>query len=259
MENEKFQVTLNEGQTVLTVLEGKAQNILDVKPPVKIAIIGTIGSPAEFLKRRFDHNYVAAYSIQPRLIDAHFDPTRLHVLVDRENVSITLIVDEHDEYKKGTVKGILTLHPKFIEFGINDNKKSWEPNALGQFLKMNRAFFPDKPKNMQLVSELKNFFAKVDQTIEKQKEDQGSFKDNFSAVVSSNLPDLFTVELPIFKGTERELIEVEFYSTVSGREVSLQLVSPGANEIFESLRDKVIDYELAQIRSIAPNIVIIEQ
>ena len=258
MENEKQQVVLHEGQTELVIREGKAKNILDVKPPVKIALVGVIGAPTEFLERRFAHNKMAAYAVEPILIEQHFDPTRLHVLVNREDVKITLVIDEHDEYKRGTVVGSLELHPKFVEFGIN-SKKMWEPNDLGQFLKMNRAFFPDRSKNMTLVSELKNFVGKVDSTIEQQKEDKGSFKDNFSAVVTSNLPDSFSVQLPVFKGTKAEIIDVEFYASVSGREIFVQLVSPGANELFESIRDTVIDEQIEAIRKIAPNIVIIEQ
>lgn len=261
MENEKLQINMAEGQTELVIREGKAVNILDVKPPVKINIEGTIGAPVEFLQRRFKHCFIAALAEKPTIEDIlhnHFDPTRCHVIVNREKVLIQLVIDEHDEYKRGTVVGKLEIHPKFKEFGINSDK-SWDPNDLGQFLKMNRAFFPDKQKNMNLVSELKNFEAKVNNTIEKQREDKGSFKDNYSAIVTSNLPDVFTVEIPVFKGYPRELIEVEFYSTVSGREVFLNLVSPGANELLETLRDKAIDEQIEKIREIAPNMVIIEQ
>lgn len=258
MENEKLQVVLAEGQKELIIREGKAQNILEVKPPVKIELVGVIGAPAEFLERRFAHCCVAATTENGDKRLGHFDPSRCHVLVNREKVSIKLVVDEHDEYKRGTVVGSLELHPKYVEFGIN-SKKLWEPNDLGQFLKMNRAFFPDRSKNMTLVSELKNFVGKVDSTIEQQKEDKGSFKDNFSAVVTSNLPESFSVQLPVFKGTKPEIIDVEFYASVSGREIFVQLVSPGANELFESIRDTVIDEQIEAIRKIAPNIVIIEQ
>lgn len=257
MENEKLQIVLNEGQTELVIREGKAQNILDVKPPVKIALVGVVGAPAEFLLRRFNLALQANHGDAPEMHN-HFDHSRCHVLVNREEVRITLIIDEHDEYKRGTVIGSLELHPKFVEFGIN-SKRIWEPNELGQFLKMNRAFFPDRSKNMTLVSELKNFVGKVDSTIEQQKEDKGSFKDNFSAVVTSNLPESFSVQLPVFKGTKPEMIDVEFYANVSGREIFVQLVSPGANELFESIRDTVIDEQIEKIRGIAPNIVIIEQ
>ena len=251
MENEKLQVVLSEGQKELIIREGKAKNILEVKAPVKIGITGTIGAPTEFLKKRF--------GLLNDDDSMQLDSRRQHILVNRDKVSITLNTNEDDEYNTGQVVGILKAHPKFIEFGINSGK-SWEPNELGQFFKMNRAFFPDKAKNMSLVTELKNFEANVDSKIEKQKSEKGDFKDNYSGVVTSNLPELFSVQLPLFKGVQPDIFEVEFYASVSGRSVSLQLVSPGANELFEAMRDKVIDEQLELIREITNNeIVIIEQ
>ena len=106
---------------------------------------------------------------------------------------------------------------------------------------------------MMLVSTLKNFKAKVNQDIERSKEENGSKVDNYSQVVDSNLPNI-----PLFKGFACEEIEVEIYADVDGRDVSLSLVSAGANEAIEEYKNKVIDEQLEQIRHIAPDIVIIE-
>lgn len=246
-ENKKVVVKLPEGTTQAEVIirEGAAGKILDPKAPVKINLSGVIGAPVEFLKKRLSEV-------------EQINPKRCHVLVDRQKVSISLITSENDEYNTGKVVGTLQTHPKFIEFGINAGK-SWEPNELGQFFKMNRAFFPDKAENMKLVSELKNFEATVNSKVEKQKSEKGDFKDNYSGVVMSNLPAAFTLELPIFKGMPAESIEVEFYASVNGRDVALQLVSPGACQLLEDLRDKVIDDEVVKIRELSPEIAIIEQ
>lgn len=95
--------------------------------------------------------------------------------------------------------------------------------------------------------------------IPKLKSEKGDFKDNYSGVVMSNLPEAFTLLIPIFKGMPSETIEVEFYASVNGRDVSLQLVSPGSCQLLEDLRDKVIDDEVAKIRELSPDIAIIEQ
>lgn len=156
-ENKKVVVNLPEGttQAEIIVREGEAPAVLAPKPPVKIDLSGVIGAPVEFLElRRYDSEQI--------------NPLRCHVLVDREQVSITLITNEDDEYRRGRIVGKLTTHPKFSEFGINAGK-GWEPNELGQFFKMNRAFFPDKTANMKLVTELKNFEATVNSKVEKQK------------------------------------------------------------------------------------------
>ena len=123
---------------------------------------------------------------------------------------------------------------------------------------MHRSFFKDKTENMTLVSTLKNFKAKINQDIERSREENGSKVDNYSQVVDSNLPKSFKLNIPLFKGFAPEEIEVEIYADVDGRDVSLSLVSAGANEAIEEYKNRVIDEQLDGIRKIAPNIVIIE-
>lgn len=249
MEENKKIVVHTDGSTTtaqeVIIREGAAPKVLDPKAPVKINLQGVIGSPVEYLTRRAG-------------LAEQFDIKRAHVVVERENVKITLVFNENDEYTRGVVIGELTYHPKFVEFGIN-SAKGWTPNKLGEFFKMNRAFFPDREKNMALVTALKNFNANIDTKIEQERQQNGSFKDNFCAVVQSNLPEAFTVRLPIFKGTAPEDLEVELYASVDGRDVTLSLVSPSANQMLEEQRDKVIDEQVTAIRQLCPDIVIIEK
>lgn len=53
-------------------------------------------------------------------------------------------------------------------------------------------------------------------------------------------------------------LEVETFAKVSGREVSFVLLSPGAAEQVEFIRNQAIDNELIAIRELAPEIAIIE-
>jgi hypothetical protein len=112
---------------------------------------------------------------------------------------------------------------------------------------------------MALVSILKDYIVNVGVQLEKQNSENGSLKNNYAAIVQSNIPPSFKINLPIFKGMPKEELEVEFYVSVDGREVRLQLVSAGAEEIIEEIRDKVIDEQIALIREVYPEIVIIEQ
>lgn len=168
-----------------------------------------------------------------------------------------MIINEADEYKRGEIVGKLGYNPKFVEFGINGGKV-WTPTELGMFIKMNRAFFADRAENMKLVSCLMNFTADVNNKIDRAVKENGSRTDNFAQVVNSNLPESFTIQMPIFKGMQPETIEVETFAQVNGREVAFVLLSPGAQATLEDLRDKVIDEQLKQIREIAPEIAIIE-
>lgn len=246
MQVEHMQIQPKEaGVTEIIIREVNGVNELPVKPPVKVKIDGTIGAPFEFLLKRFD---------QPDQINQK----RCHIIVDREDITILLVINEHDEYIKGTVKGTLEFYPKFVEFGINTGKV-WTPQQLGMFFKMNRSFFADRAENMRLVNELMNFTATVNNKIERAAKENGDRTDNFSQVVNSNLPASFKLTMPIFKGTPAETIEVETFAQINGREVSFILLSPGAQASLEEIRDKAVDEQLEKIVNICPDIALIEQ
>lgn len=244
MEAEKVNVIVPQNYTGTPIeiiwRDGKAAKQLEPKEPEKIGIKGTIDSPLRWLEKRIE------------LINQESS----NILVSRDNMNIRLQIDETDYYQ-ANISGKLEASREMKEFGIN-TEKQWEPIKLSQFLKMHRAFFTDKSQNMILVSTLKNFKAKVNQDIERSKEENGSKVDNYSQVVDSNLPKSFKLSIPLFKGFLCEEIEVEIYADVDGRDVSLSLVSAAANEVMEEYKNRVIDEQLNAIRQIAPNIVIIE-
>ena len=220
--------------------EGKAPVALDPKEPERVVINGTIDAPIRWLEKRVE------------LINQK----ATNIIVNRDKMRLALTIDETSYYQT-EINGILQASKEMQEFGINVEKK-WEPIKLSKFIKMHRAFFTDKSQNMMLVSTLKNFKAKVNQDIERSKEENGSKVDNYSQVVDSNLPKSFKLNIPLFKGFACEEIEVEIYADVDGRDVSLSLVSAGANEAIEEYKNKVIDVQLDAIRQIAPDIVIVE-
>ena len=195
--------------------------------------------------------------MKKRVGTGQFEQERSHILIDRDNVTLSLVINEDDYYNSGSVVGKLDFNPKFIEFGIN-NGKVWTPSELGMFFKMNRAFFTDRKANMELVTTLMNFTATVNNTLERSVKENGDRKDNFTQVVNSNLPESFTLAMPIFKGMQSETLEVETFAQISGREVSFLLLSPGANQALEDIRNKVIDEQIAAIKEVAPNIALIE-
>jgi len=244
METEKIVINPTfENQTVI-IREGVAEKILDPKPPIKASISGTLESPLEYLLKRDGQG--------------QFDRNRCHILVNREELSIKLVINDHDEYLKGEVSGSLEFTKIYKDFGINSAKK-WSPTDFGKFVKMNRSFFADKASAMALTTELMNFKASVDSKVERELKETGGKTDNFSQVVNSNLPASFKVKLQIFKGSPVEEIEIETFADIDGREVSFTLISPGANESLENIRDTAIDAILEQVVSKFPEIVIIEK
>ena len=215
---------------------------LPTKAPEKIDIAGVLATPLEWLKQRV----------------GTIEQSCAHITVNREKLTITLIVNERDYYTTAQIVGTITFSDKFKALGINDSGKGWEPAKLGQFLRLNRALFKDKEACAKLVSTLKSFQATCNATIQKQQDPSGSRAIVYQQQVESNLPKSFTLEVPIFKGTAKQAIEVEFDHYVTDGDVMLQLVSPGAEEFTEFYRDTEIEKVLTEIKQVAPGIAILE-
>ena len=235
-------VNLPEGQNTLTILQGNAPAQLDNLAPLKIDIIGTIFAPLNFLDKRVKD------------IDQH----KAHIIVNRDKLTILLVIAEDDAYTNGKVLGKLQYSEIFLKLGINANK-GWQPEQLGQFLKLNRSFFVSKDENMKVVNALKSFDAKVNQTVQRETNEKGNRALSFRQAVDSNIPEKFKLKLPIFSGGDAEEIEVETYASVDGTDVTIHLQSAGANEVVEETKANVITDVISKIRDVAPEIVIIEQ
>lgn len=240
MNTEKLVINATKEATVVTILEGPAPRQLDELAPLKLDITGDIGAPQLFLKERI----------------SAIDILTTHVIADRENGMIQLILNETDPYKRGKITGVIEPSPIAVKLGINQGKK-WSTTELWQIFKMMRAYFPDKEENMRLVAVLKNFQATINSKIEKMKQENGSFVDSLSAEVQSNLPPKFQLKIPAWKGGPQEQIEVEIYSTVDGKNIQLELWSPALEEIVTLSIDAAIDKQLNAITTAAPGIVII--
>lgn len=242
-----MQINLGQGVTKaeFVIREVDKVNELPVLEPEKVNITGTIGSILSFLEKRWG-------------CEGQIDHDHTHIIVDRDDFSMTLVANETDARNRMVVFGMLQLSRQFAAFHINDGY-AWEPVQLSQFIKMNRAYFSNRDENMKLVSVFKNFKAKVNTDYERDRKENGSYTDNYSQIVDSNMPDRFSVVLPVFKGTEAQSIEVETYATIDGHDVTVQLVSPGAQEVVDRTLDAIIDGQIADIREIAPEIPFIEK
>ena len=241
-EQQPIVVNLPEGQNTLTILQGEAPAQLDQQAPVKIDIKGVIYAPLNFLDKRVKD------------IDQH----KAHILVCRDKLQILLVINEDDAYTRGRVLGELSYSEIFLKLGINDGK-AWIPEQLGQFLKLNRTFFVNREENMKVVAALKSFSAKVNQDVQREANEKGDRSFKFKQAVDSNIPEKFKLKIPIFSGGDSVEIEVETYATIDGTDVSIHLQSAGANDVVEDVKATVISDTIEKIRSVAPEIAIIEQ
>jgi hypothetical protein len=237
MENLNVKIEKLEGNT-LTVLQGKA---IEPKEPIKIVLSGTIESAANFLIQRKNE----------------LNLKKCHIIVNREKMSITLVINEDDIATRGVITGKLELHPEFKKFKINSGE-TWTSFDLADLIKMNRSFFSSKEVAMKLVSQLRDFNAKVNKQIDAFKDDRANFNVKKAQVVESNLPDVFALVVPLFKGQSKQNIPVEI--NIHPESLACQLCSPEANDIAMDFKDKAIDDQLERlVDNQIEGIVIIEE
>lgn len=248
MDPEKLNINFAEGEGVKELIIREVDRVVEDKLPVlepdKVEISGNITAIFAFLEKRW------------RASDGQIDHCRTHILVDRDNLKMMLVVNETDKRERKTVIGAIQLSRQYTAFGVNN--KLWESTDLGNFFRINRSYFEKKDTNMSLVSLLKRFTAKVNTEVEREEKDNGSVTDVYRKVVDSNLPEAFAVRIPIFKGSQPEVFTIEIIAHVEGKHAVLELISPDAEAIVEEVRDKLIDEQIEKIKELAPEIPIIE-
>lgn len=230
-------VTTEKGTSILEIREGQA---LEIKPPKRISITGILNTPLRWLEKRLN-----AISVK----DAH-------IIVDRSQRTIKLVLNETDEYKYSEITGSLTVHPIFERFGINSGIYK-TPLEISELIKMNRTYFENTQQAMELVSELKNFKAKINKKVEQEFNlNKGDKRILQNQVIESNIPTSFKVELPIFKGGKKHVLEVETYFNPD--DLTCTLVSSQANDIIEQATDQSIDEIIEKIKALTIDIPMIE-
>lgn len=232
----KFDVQFTGEKGELVIREGKA---LELKEPQVVHIQGVLNTPFEWLGKRI------------MLIDQK----QAHILVNREQMRVMLRINEESHYC-ATVTGGMEVHPIFKKFGIN-NGAYVTHFEMADLFKMNRTFFENTDVAMKLVSELRNFRATVEKKIEQLDDKRGNRTDLMAQTVASNLPAAFNLNIPIFKGMGRHVLEVEV--EIRASDLCCTLVSPQANDNVELMRDSAIGEVLEKIKGIASDIAIIEQ
>lgn len=229
-------------EKTLVIRHDDPKQELKLRERLLFAATGNIDTVSRYLAKR------------AHLID-HFQTT---VLIDRKEMTIGIHSNETDHWGD-KLTGKLQIHPDFIRFGINTGTPV-QTQKLGDFFKMNRAFFVDREENLRLVTVLKTFEGSVDQKIKDIQKDNGNAHVSREQIVTSTIPPSFRLKMGLFKGLEIKEFEVNTVLSVNSTgQVVVALESPEAQEIIDTYKNEVIDIEIGKIEGFAPNLLIIEQ
>lgn len=249
METEKkINITLTEGQKEVTVLHGTAKPHFKIRKP--ILIDGNIDVPLVHLSKKSltQLDYVDWHELGG-IIDQSY------LRVNRDNMEISFIENAGKDFES-QYTGRLILDLAFREFGINDNTKSYTPLQLSEKIKLFRSFFENKTEAMKLVSQLRDFEAKVNKEVEAKADERANRKVLFHQTVTTNIPEAFKIKLPIFKGHPPISFEVEI--GIDPVNLNCVLLSPEANDLVLEGKNTIIDEQLLKIRELHPTLRIFE-
>lgn len=243
MEHVKLNVTSDNKELIIRTGEAE-ENIPNRK---SIRVTGNLDTALQYLK-----NPPAAFMAPSFDGWKPFEYTNLRV--NRDEFEIVLTVDEGCEWQSNYV-GKLKYDEVFKKFGINANR-SFTTLELSDLIKMHRSYFETKDVAMKLVSELRNFKGKVDKEIENADDNRGNKRILYQQAVDSNIPSDFKVNLPVFKGYEKQVITLEI--AIDASDFSCRLISPEAMDYVNELSDGLIDEQLDSISKLFPKLKIFE-
>lgn len=232
---EKLNITVENGVKTLEIRKG---NVPYIPQPLEIGVMGQINTPLIYLLNPC-----------PR-----FEVEKSHIQVDRERLKISLIVGE-DISPVDKYVGSFEKSKDLNDFGINTGK-SYTTFELADKIKMNRSLFKSKSAAMKLVTELRNFKAKVDQDIQLADDNRGNSAVKKIQAVESNIPESFLMEMEVFKGQPKASFNVEI--SIDAQDLSCTLVSPDLADYQRELTDNIINEQIDSIVKLYPTIRIFE-
>ena len=240
--SDQFDVRLDgAGETkTLTILKGEATKQPDLVEVGRFQISGQIDAPLQWW------NYYKASGLAEDMVN----PIQPILRVSRAAMSVELDLAPHLTTMRRVI-GQIAFNADLQAFGINVDKR-YGLQELAQFLKRSRMFFADKEENMQLVTRLKNFKAKLTRNIEQSKDDRGNATNSLVQSFESELDLGFTLELPIFKGDEPVKFYVEILLEARDAGISLWLESAELQDAVISHRDLQINYLVDSFEGIMP-------
>lgn len=214
--------SLEKGDNItVTILKGEAPEPLKTNNRTPVNLKGTIEAPYRFTQVR------------------EFDRKKSHALVSISRGEIKLVVDEQSTDDKFTIIGRVEVSKEFQDLGINTNT-TYSPEELAKKLKLKRKLFENKLAHATTIATLRNIKAKVNQDIEKAKDDKGNITDAMVQSVESNMPDSIMLKIPVIEGKEGVSIEVFIVMEVDAGKIICYLESMDGAEAIDQYREEAV-------------------
>lgn len=230
MSDEKYQINVvpKDGTLIIEHREGKA---LELRDAHKIDIKGDLNAPKTFFDCRAGQFPV--------------DTTYCHCTATTGQLVIEL-VGEDRKVDRIVVKGVGKSNPDMEAFSFGEGR-GHTIDQLVKILRRKKHMFPEPELYQSLLNSLTNFKAKVDTTIEENKDTAGNVKKLLEKGVKSDVPASFVVEVQPYLNGPRATLLVETEVTAHADSVTVALYAFGldiakkecAIAVFQEMTDTI--------------------
>lgn len=222
----------------LIVRQGEA---LPLKEPTYINFTGELPSV---------NNYLAKHGVDGDIKDPdnnvnHVKRETAIIYVNRQEKSITLVTDCRSPYSH-SIAGKLELSEELKKFAINPSGTTQTREDLVKLLRFNKRFFSDKAKHAEILSAYQKFNVTTTGGLKVESDNRGNKDLGYNARVTTELPQSFFLEIPVFKGYPAAKFLVEICLDVSDASARFWLESPELEELIEVRAKELLDAEIKQ-------------
>lgn len=224
MEDLKLNITSIEKDIVIRT--GEAEIIREKQ---NIELAGDINAPAEFDSKR----------------KSEYDKLQCHVIVDKENSTIKLVVNERD-FVKTTISGRLQLFTELSALKINENK-TYSPRELYDTLKFSGAYFKNREQHAALCDKLTKFTGRIESDFVNSNDFKGNVAHSKLTKIKTDLDLKFTLAIPIYKGSEPSVFDVDICLDSKDGGVICWLESVEMHELKTKISGELIDGNIAKL------------
>lgn len=226
---ETLHVKVEGDQQHLEIRTGEAQVIRD---PNKVVVRGDISTVATFLEKRNVDNAGLQGLIKDKSV----------IYTDKSNRKITIDIDPENHFGAKVI-GELELSDELKQFNIND-KTTFNREKLVKLIRFTKRHFDSAEVYLNILTSYTAFKASTSTDLEVETDNRGNKKGLIDKKVSSNLPEYFALNIPIFKGQPKEKFMVEICLELTDAGAHFWFESPELEELIALRIDEIFDKQL---------------
>lgn len=116
---------------------------------------------------------------------------------------------------------------------------------LIKLLRFNRIWFADPSQHDTLIKAYQAFSAEVNAKIGKESDTRGNVDNSYKKTVTTNVPDSFVLNIPVFKGMAKRKFRVEIAIDSTDASTKFWFESVELAELIQVESEQILNAELA--------------